>query len=155
MVNWVCGLGVPLEFARASPDIVASIALSSATSGSALGDAVALLLAVAAVRFRSTLDSAATRASRAGTEDFGFGIGRLLDGLSGCDASSAGDCVAVVSGALAAAKTVEAAISTGTSGDDSLVEMMVAAGDGSLAALAAEAITFAGSVAVDPLIWAW
>ena len=154
MVNWVCALGLLMGAVFPSRDMVASMALSSATSGSMLvGVAVGVAVAVAvrrfgvsgggAARLRFAFASAARRVSGAEVAAFGF----VFAGAAATrvpPAAGAG-CDDAAGGVLIAAEPADDGIAAGAAASG--IAMIVAPGAGAAAALTAEAAV-GGNVAV-------
>ena len=150
MFSCVCALAEPSPAVRESRDIVASMALSSATSGSLLAAALPVRPAGAGVRaalLRSALGCAATRVSCGGVDALAFAVAfALAFALTSAFAAAvaAGLTVALAKRAAcdAGAAGALAAAITGASAAD--VATIVAASDGAAATSTAEAAEVSG-----------
>ena len=143
MVNWVCALGLLLGAVFPSRDMVASMALSSATSGSMLVGVAVRRFGVdgeGRARLRSAFASAAERVSSAGFAALGFVFAGAAVATRVASAAGAG-CDAAAGGVLTAAEPTDDGIAA------SGIAMIVAPGAGAAAAPTAEAAV-GGSVAV-------
>jgi len=134
MVNCARALGLPFGSGLTSRDIVASIALSSATSGSTSVAVAVFRFGIDgtwAVRLRSMFGSAVRRASRTGVATFGFAAGAAAARRAASAVDAGGDALAA-SGLAAANASDDDVAASG-------IAMIVAPTTGSAAALAAEA----------------
>ena len=132
MVNCACALGMPFGSGLTSRDIVASIALSSATSGSTSVAVAVFRFGIDgtwAVRLRSMFGSAVRRASRTGVATFGFAAGAAAARRAASAVDAGGDALAA-SGLAAANASDDDVAASG-------IAMIVAPTTGSAAALAA------------------